>query len=178
MRLMICLILLSLCIPSVISESNTMKTKTRPNPSLPPEIMIAEYIEKYSKEYDVPARLLYNCAREETGYRGIFQEGYDPYQISSEKAVGPFQIMDICAEDVWGRKVPKDSLLYDVHLNTLTAVKYIRKLKVYYKVKTWQQVFSVYNQGFKGKKYINDYAKRVVNGRGKHANNDGRLAKN
>ncbi len=172
MRLMLCLVILSLCIPSVISESRSIKYDEAKDKTivLPPELLIATYIEKYSKEYNVPARLLYNCAREETGYRGIFQEGYNPYQISSEKAVGPFQIMDICAEDVWGRKVPKDSLLYDVHLNTLTAVKYINKLKVHYKIKTWQQVFSVYNQGFKGKKEINSYAIRVTEGR-KHANN-------
>lgn len=128
-----------------------------------PNIQLVEYISKYSVEYDIPASYLYNCAKAETGFKGLYHEKYNPYQVSPKLAVGPFQVRSICALDVWGREIPLDSLKTNIHLNVLTAVKYIDKLRTVYKIKDWGRLFTVYNQGFKRKDpYINDYAKKII----------------
>ena len=56
-------------------------------------IQMYYYIEKYSKQYNIPRKYAYGIAYRETGYRGPFHWRYNHKLTSSAGALGPIQIM-------------------------------------------------------------------------------------
>lgn len=95
---------------------------------------------------------------------------YNPYSkfiLNSKSGNGIFQVTPIAAKAVWKDKLNKLSnkqiaflLKYNIRFNIETAIKYIELL--YAETKNWEQAYSMYNQGNKGKKIINKYARYIT----------------
>lgn len=82
----------------------------------------SEYVEKYSKEYDVDSNLIYAIIKAESN----FKEG----AVSSSGAVGLMQLMEPTAEDV-ARKINTNfniDLLYNAEDNIKLGTKYFSLL--------------------------------------------------
>lgn len=131
----------------------------------PPNYQLYEYMKVYSEEYDIPFEYALNCAREETGYRGKLDFHYTPFidklRKSYADAYGPLQVQVPTANDMWsGMTITEDMLGYDIKLNVITSFRYKRYLFGIYN--DWTKVYSVYNQGWKGKDNINDYARKIT----------------
>ena len=130
-----------------------------------PNIQVNYWIVKYCKEEDVPERFVRRGAKQETAY-AVLDFSYNPFadrMVSSGKARGPLQILNICARDVWGDSISTwsdqqlaDSLRYNIEFNVHTGIRYMAKL--YKQYGDWTKVFSVYNQGVVGARQINHYA--------------------
>lgn len=128
----------------------------------PPCYQMYYYIEKYSKEYNIPKKYMYGIALMETGYRGPLHIKYNHIQESSVGAVGPMQIMKPTAEHILRRTVQRQKLKTDIKLNVEISAKLLNKL--YVKYKDWKIVFGCYNTG---RPMINLYAIKVFNFKGK-----------
>ncbi len=131
----------------------------------PPNYQLYEYMKEYASIYDIPFDYALKCAREETGYRGKFHYTYTPFidklRRSYADAYGPLQVQVPTANDMWqDRNISADDLGYNIELNVITSFRYKRYL--YEILNDWTQVYSVYNQGWKGKNRINEYAVRIT----------------
>lgn len=150
----------------VKTVDNTYKAETLDVIALgPPNYQLYEYMKVYSLQYDIPFEYALNCAREETGYRGKLDFRYTPFidklRKSYADAYGPLQVQIPTANDMWSnRTITEDMLSYDIKLNVITSFRYKRFLYDIYN--DWAKVYSVYNQGWKGKDNINDYAKKIT----------------
>lgn len=127
----------------------------------PVSFKIAYWLDKYSKEYNVPIKMAYRCAELETNYTGPFDYDYNPYQGSYANAYGVMQIQLPTAQYMYpDTLITKNAILYNVEFNIQTSMKYLNYLyKIYH---DWEKVFSVYNQGTIGALRINNYAKSIV----------------
>jgi soluble lytic murein transglycosylase-like protein len=136
----------------------------------PPNLQVNHWIQIYCAKYEVPEKLVRRCLYQETRYAGVLDFSYNPFEdnmVSSAKARGPMQVLNICARDVWGKEISTwtdhqlaDSLRYNIEFNVKTGIKHISKL--YKQYNNWATVFSVYNQGNAGKYSINNYAKKIT----------------
>lgn len=124
------------------------------NVESPTPILMYEYLEKYSDEYDIPKYVAYNIAYKETTYRGPFDWRYNPHRTSCVGALGPMQIMPSTSD--WINKVEysNDKIMKDIRLNIETSMKLLRKLHNIYG--DWAIVCGCYNTG---RPMINEYAR-------------------
>lgn len=111
------------------------------------------FIEKYSKEYNVPKYIAYNIAYKETRYLGPFHWGYNHKQTSSVGALGPMQIMLSTSEFINKEKINANTLKNNIEYNVRTSMRLLNYL--HKKYKKWDVVCGVYNTG---KVLVNDYA--------------------
>lgn len=71
---------------------------------MPPNERVYLYFEEFSKEYDIPLKYILRCARLESGYKGIHQTDFAPYEdwlVSSAEAYSVLQVRVIAAREVW-----------------------------------------------------------------------------
>jgi len=126
-------------------------------PNSPTCLHMYNIIEKYRKEYDVPAYIAYNVAYKETGYRGPFHWSYNPFRTSYAGAEGPMQIMPSTARGLLKRKISRQELRTDLELNVETSMYYLRRLKNRYG--SWSLACGFYNTGYP---QVNSYASYCV----------------
>jgi len=118
------------------------------------------FLDKYSKENDVPLKIALGVAYEETKYKGPFHWSYNPYLESSGGAVGPMQIMPSSARRFNdGIRPSKNDLKTDIELNVKISMRMLGYLKERYG--RWDLALGAYNTG---KPCVNNYASRIVNG--------------
>lgn len=122
----------------------------------PPCIQMYYYIEKYSKQYNIPRKYAYGIAYKETGYRGPFHWRYNHKLTSSAGALGPMQIMPSTATYINGKRVSDEQLKTDIEYNVKTSMKLLKVLKEKYG--SWEIAFGAYNTG---RPMINQYAQDV-----------------
>jgi soluble lytic murein transglycosylase-like protein len=122
----------------------------------PPCIQMYNFIEKYSRMYNIPRKYAYGIAYKETTYLGPDHTNYNPYRVSSAGAVGPMQVMPATAEMVNGKRPTHEKLKNDIEYNVRTSMKLLRQLKDRHK--NWKLAFGAYNTG---RPVINEYAKDV-----------------
>jgi soluble lytic murein transglycosylase-like protein len=127
----------------VANKSNSMK--------------MYDYLEKYSKEYEIPKYIFYNIAFLETRYKGPFDWDYVPSKVSPVGAQGPMQVMPSTAKLIHKKSIPIDILRNDIEFNVRTSAILLNKLFKQYK--SWSLVCGCYNTG---KPIINGYAKFCV----------------
>lgn len=124
----------------------------------PNSLKIYYLIKKYSKEYNIPEKYLYNVIELETGYTGPFHYEYLHSQTSYMGAEGPFQLMLPTAKFISNNNnLTKYDIRYNIELNVELAIKYIDYLRNRYN--NWAIVFAIYNTG---RPIINNYAKKVI----------------
>lgn len=133
----------------------------------PPNYQLYEYMKQYSEQYNIPFNYALRCAREETGYRGKLDFTYKPFEDKLRRsfadAYGPLQVQVPTANDMWDdREISADDLGYNIQINVETSFRYKRYL--HDRFKDWYKVYSIYNMGWKGKIYTNQYAKNIVDG--------------
>lgn len=126
----------------------------------PPNFQIIYYLRKYSDLYDIPYFMAKRVAKEETGFTGIYHYNYDPFQTSFAGAVGAMQVMPSTGLWIMNNSISLYDLMYDIETNVNASLKYSRYLHDNYK--DWEITWSCYNQGVKGEKNINKYAKNIV----------------
>jgi soluble lytic murein transglycosylase-like protein len=127
------------------------------NPNSPTCLHMYNLIEKYRKEYDIPAHVAYNVAYKETGYRGPFHWNYNPYRTSSAGAEGPMQIIPSTAKGLLRRPISRTELRNNLELNIETSFYYLRRLKNRYG--SWSKACGFYNTGHP---IVNGYASYCV----------------
>lgn len=123
----------------------------------PPCVQMYDYLDKYSKKYNVPFEIAMGIAYSETGYKGAFHWEYDPEQTSTTGALGAMQVLRSTAGFVWGRKVSKSELLEDLDFNVETSMKYIKQL--YDEYGQWNIALGYYNTGYP---VVNNYAEVIM----------------
>ena len=124
----------------------------------PNNILMYNYIIKYCNEYNIPKEYVFRMYKLETGYNGLYDWKYNPYQTSYAGAIGPSQLMQptaIFMND--GKYLSKDSIKINLELNVKLGIKYLRYLKNIYK--EWDIVFGFYNTG---RPIVNEYSKKIV----------------
>jgi hypothetical protein len=124
--------------------------------SSPDHVKMFYALHKYSAKHDVPIDIAFGIASKETGYRGIFHEGYVGNLGYSGRPVGPMQIYNSTAEFVWKDKVSEQRLRNDIDFNVETAMMTMRYLYEIYG--DWEKALGVYNTG---KPIKNSYGKYV-----------------
>lgn len=166
------IIISSIYLYSVVTGSETGNNENYYNPEIidavalgPPNYQLYEYMKQYAEEYDVPFDYALKCAKEETGYQGKFDFRYTPFHDNLRRsyadAYGPLQVRIPTANEMWGDlNITPDMLGYDIKLNVITSFRYKKYLFDIYH--DWAKVYSVYNQGWKGKDNINDYARKIT----------------
>lgn len=123
----------------------------------PPSLALYHYLEKYSKEYNVPFYIALGVAREETGYRGPFHWNYNPKLTSSAAAYGAMQIQVPTANFIWDKPVTKEHLLNDLELNVQISMKLLSYLNKRYG--SWAIALGCYNTG---RPVVNGYARKII----------------
>ena len=131
----------------------------------PPNYRLYDYMEKYSKEYEIPLSYCLRQARIETGYMGRGDFSYRPFsgkRIREEKAVhGPLQVKLTTARyALESNAITAKDLRSNLELSTKAGLAYVKKLRKEYK--DWRRVYSVYNQGVIGVRNINQYSQSIV----------------
>lgn len=126
-------------------------------------------IKDYTDTSVVDIEHVLKCAYLETRYEKDNAE-FNPYSkiiLKSKSGNGIFQVTPIAARAVWGYKLKNVSnkqiaflLKYNIRFNIQTAIGYMELL--YKQNNNWMQVYSMYNQGNKGRYNINHYAKFIV----------------
>jgi len=134
-----------------------------------PYDQVLHYTKFYAKKYSVPEKYLFKLLKLETGFK-LGDTSYNhlsKHILKNPEANGPFQVVTSTGKLVWkdslktlSNKAFRKKLRTDIEFNIHTGVKYIYIL--HEKYKTWLKVFSVYNQGVKGAKHINTYARSIV----------------
>ncbi len=98
------------------------------------------YVERYAKQYDVPANLIYAVIRTESDF--------DSEAVSSVGAVGLMQMMPSTfrwlSDDMLGEHL-EDGMLYDPETNIRYGVYYLRRL--YDRYGDWPTACAAYNAG-------------------------------
>jgi len=124
----------------------------------PPRIQLFYYTNYYCDIYDVPERVAWRVLRLETNYRGPLDVDYNPIQISSANALGPWQLLYSTARFMYDEKqsITKQRVLKDIRLNTKLGLKYLRYLYDIYG--NWTTVAGYYNTGYP---VVNNYARYV-----------------
>lgn len=123
----------------------------------PPSILLFNYINQYSKEYNIPKNIAFGVAHKETGYNGPFHWEYNPKQSSYANAYGAMQIQVPTANMFSKKKLTKADLLNDLELNVKLSMEILRYLKNKYG--SWELALGAYNTG---KPIINQYAQQIV----------------
>ena len=123
-----------------------------------PEVQMYYYINKYSKEYDIPTKYAFSVAYIESLYKGPCDKNYKHNVTSYCGALGPMQIMPATAKLVHGKSINKAQLKNDIEFNVKTSMMLLQIL--HKKYKNWGVVFGAYNTG---RPYVNKYARRVLN---------------
>lgn len=122
-----------------------------------PSIKMYLCIQKYSKQYNVPAGYLYAIAKHETGYDGPNDYSYDPALTSPASAVGPMQVK-LSTARLFDKHITSDKLLNDIDSNVRISAMLLNKLyKIY---GNWQLAFGAYNTGSPVK---NKYSQNIIN---------------
>lgn len=127
----------------------------------PASVQVFYYTRKYCQLYDISETLAFRVARLETTYRGPDVKDYNPVQISSGNALGPYQLLLSTARDMYvllglgeRHELTRQMLLDDVELNVMLGIRYLRWLHDNIS-KDWKIVAGFYNTGYK---MVNDYA--------------------
>jgi soluble lytic murein transglycosylase-like protein len=124
----------------------------------PPCIRLYDYLQTYSKQYNVPFNIAMGVAETESGYHGPFDWGYNPKLVSSAHAYGAMQIQVPTATATWGKQITSKQLLNDLELNVKISMKLLSNL--YKKYGDWGLVLGCYNTG---RPMINGYALKILN---------------
>ena len=143
------------CQPKYDDYNNFTKLQSKP---LLPCQQLYYSIKKYAKQYNIPLEYVYGIAYQETRWQGPNHLNYSPNKISSCNARGALQILPNTANRIMKRKVNIDSLINNIDLNVLIAMRLLRRCKD--KFGTWGKSFSYYNSG---KTKINQYALNIIN---------------
>jgi hypothetical protein len=137
----------------------------------PPSVRVYFAALENTKESPITFDEFLRCARQETGYNGLFDKNYNPYQTSAADAQGAWQVRVVAARAVWGKAIAhmsdsevKYRLKHDIEWNSLTAIKYAEKMyKMYGGNKA--MAFAAYNKGpgnVTSSSDVNGYARAVV----------------
>ena len=102
-------------------------------------VKYSEYVDKYSKKYNVPKDVIYAVIKTESGFR------YDA--VSSTNARGLMQLMEETYEWLCGREGldPAEHSITDPETNIMLGVSYIAFL--YDEFGVWDTVYAAYNAG-------------------------------
>lgn len=134
-------------------------TKINTNNLAPPSLQVYYAIKRYAKLYNIPEKIAFGIARNETGFRNPMNFNYNHKQISSADARGTMQVQYRTAKDVEPNKsFTKDELLKDIDLNVNISLKYLNQLHNRYK--NWDIALGYYNSGYP---IINKYATSITN---------------
>lgn len=174
MRILLAILLLvsSFFVSSSTNQSRVFSSKLLVKEDIikigPPNYQVYDYLKIYSEKYGVPFEYALKCAYQETLYRGKYDFRYRPFidkwRVSYKEAYGVMQVQIPTANDYWEREITAEDLGYNIKINVISSMRYLHDL--YYNVAStrgdWKKVYSVYNQGWKGSKQINQYAINVV----------------
>ena len=131
----------------------------------PANIQVIEYGRQAADSFKVPYYITRNCAKAETGFKGVFDFGYNPYQTSKDgfASEGPWQILYSTAKAVLpGQSFSRKELRTNIKLNATIHAKLFRSLYNSSCRGSWLVSASCYNQGVAGLNHINLYAKKVA----------------
>lgn len=101
----------------------------------------SEYVEKYSKEYNVDALLIYSIIKAESNF--------EPQSTSISGAKGLMQLMETTAEEVAQNTIKEykqDEGIYDIETNIILGTKYFAQLLENYKGNIYLSL-TAYNAG-------------------------------
>ena len=133
-------------------------TKINTNNLAPPSLQVYYAIKHYAKLYNIPEKIAFGIARNETSFRNPMNFKYNHKQISSAKAMGTMQVQYRTAKDVeQNKKFTKEELLNNIDLNVNISLKYLRQL--YNRYKNWDIALGYYNTGYPK---INEYALSIT----------------
>jgi len=125
----------------------------------PPSLRVYYAIKKYSKLYNIPEKIAFGIARNETSFKNPMNFNYNHIQISSANARGTMQVQYKTAKYVEPNKeFTKEDLLKNIDLNVNISLKYLRQL--YNRYKNWNIALGYYNTGHP---IINNYATSITN---------------
>ncbi len=132
--------------------------KINTNDLAPPSLQVYYAIKRYAKLYNIPEKIAFGIARNETSFRNPMNFNYNHKQISSANAMGTMQVQYRTAKDVeQNKKFTKEELLNNIDLNVNISLKYLRQL--YNRYKNWDIALGYYNTGYPK---INEYAKSIT----------------
>ena len=142
------------------SQDNELDFSKVPIKKAPPCIRMYDYLQTYSKKYEVPFNIAYGVAHTETRYNGPFDWDYNPRLTSIAHAYGAMQIQVPTANSTWEnrRRITAADLLNNLELNVETSLRLLAKLKKKYG--SWELALGCYNTG---RPIVNGYALAIVN---------------
>lgn len=126
-----------------------------------PSVQVYFYTKKYCKQFHVPETVAFGIVKQETSYKGPDKHDYNPSQISSANAYGPYQLLLSTARDMYvllnfgnRNELTPEMLLSDVDLNTKLGIRYLKYLHDNIS-KNWTITCGFYNTGYA---IVNQYA--------------------
>lgn len=124
----------------------------------PPSLQVYHSVNKYAKQNEIPYKIAFGVAREETSYKSPLDFKYTQKQTSSTGAEGAMQFIPSTI-----RWLSKDSTLTrteireNTELNIKYSMKYLRLLKNRYK--KWDIALGYYNTGYP---VTNEYVTKIL----------------
>ena len=155
---------------SIIVNPYTL-TKEQTIKAAAPSVRVYLAAKAVSQDSPISFDEFIKCAREETGFKDLFQSNYTHLQISRAEAQGSWQVRVCAARDVWGDSIAnmsdkqvKYKLLTDIEWNAETAMRYAKKMYKMYNGRK-SEAFAAYNRGpanVHDKSDVNRYARNIT----------------
>lgn len=124
-----------------------------------PPVQVYHAINKYAPLNDIPYRIAFGVAREETGYSGPNNYEYTYRQTSYTGAEGAMQFMPSTLRWFTGNQdLTRKQIRRDVELNISESMRYLKH--IYGMYKNWHVSLGYYNSGYPK---INNYALNIMN---------------
>lgn len=157
---MVYIIIMLLFNPTQKNEIKILKKSNKINLiklSSPP-VQVYHAINKYAPLHDIPYKIAFGVALQETGYKGPLHIGYTYRQTSPAGAEGAMQFMPTTIRWFTGNdKLTRKQIRRNVEMNVKESMRYLRY--IHDKYNNWKITLGYYNSGWPK---INDYALAIV----------------